>query len=85
MHAERQVLAALHGGCLAPIAALCTIEDQTLRLTATVLSADGKQRLDRESTIPLGESPIESAQQLAKEVADGLRADGAVELIEASR
>ena len=58
---------------------------RTLRLTATVLSADGKQRLDRESTIPLGESPIESAQKLAKEVADGLRADGAVELIEASR
>ena len=85
VHAERQVLAALHGGCLAPIAALGTIEDQTLRLTATVLSADGKQRLDRESTIPLGESPIKSAQQLAKEVADGLRADGAVELIEASR
>ena len=85
VHAERQVLAALHGGCLAPIAALGTIEDQTLRLTATVLSADGKQRLDRESTIPLGESPIESAQQLAKEVADGLRTDGAVELIEASR
>ncbi|MEC8475223.1 MAG: hydroxymethylbilane synthase, partial [Planctomycetota bacterium] len=41
VHAERQVLAALHGGCLAPIAALGTIEDQTLQLTATVLSADG--------------------------------------------
>ena len=70
---------------VAPIAALGTIEDQTLRLTATVLSADGKQRLDRESTIPLGESPIEAAEQLAQQVADGLRADGAVELIEASR
>ncbi|MEC8473942.1 MAG: hydroxymethylbilane synthase, partial [Planctomycetota bacterium] len=61
------------------------IEDQTLQLTATVLSADGKQRLDQESSIQLGESPIESAEQLAKEVADGLRAAGAVELIQTSR
>lgn len=85
VHAERTLLAALHGGCLAPIAAFAEVVGQTLHLQATVLSADGKQRLDQKSTIQLGDRWIDSASALATEVADALLADGAAELINSAR
>jgi hydroxymethylbilane synthase len=49
--AERTLLAALHGGCLAPIAALASVQSQPgmtcrLVLRAVVLSADGRDRID---------------------------------------
>ena len=39
--AERYLLAALHGGCLAPIAAFAAIEADQFRLRAVVLRGDG--------------------------------------------
>ena len=39
--AERNLLAALHGGCLAPIGAWGRIEDDTLLLDAVVLDPLG--------------------------------------------
>jgi hydroxymethylbilane synthase len=49
--AERTLLASLHGGCLAPIAALASVQSQPgltsrLILRAVVLSADGRDRID---------------------------------------
>jgi len=85
VHAERTLLAALHGGCLAPIAALGEVNGQTLSLKATVLSGDGKQRLDHAGSIQLGEDYLAAAAELAGEVAAALEADGARELINASR
>ncbi len=85
VHAERTLLAALHGGCLAPIAALGQVNGQTLSLKATVLSADGKQRLDHAGSIQLGKDFLSSASELAVEVAAALEEDGARELITASR
>lgn len=47
--AERAVLAALSADCHSPVAALATIEGDTLRLRAEILSEDGSEhvRLDR--------------------------------------
>ena len=47
--AERAMLAALHGGCLAPIAAWGRIEDGQLHLTGRVLDPAGLRRLEAES------------------------------------
>jgi hydroxymethylbilane synthase len=79
--AERTMLAALAGGCLAPIGAWGRVEsDGRLRLTACVLSADGKQRLAAERV-----SNAADALALGRQVADELLAAGAAKLIEQSR
>ncbi|MCH1497169.1 MAG: hydroxymethylbilane synthase [Rubripirellula sp.] len=85
VHAERTLLAALHGGCLAPIAALGEVNGQTLSLKATVLSGDGKQRVDHAGSIQIGEDYLAAAAELASELAAALEADGARELINAGR
>jgi hydroxymethylbilane synthase len=79
--AERALLAALRGGCLAPVGAWARSEPgQRLRLDAVVLSADGSQRLCEQ-----GEADAASVADLGRHVADALLAAGAGELIQASR
>jgi hydroxymethylbilane synthase len=78
--AERSLLKHLSGGCLAPIAALATIQNEQLRLRAAVLSADGAERLLHEAEVPIAE-----AAALGSEVAEVLRGEGADALIEAAR
>jgi hydroxymethylbilane synthase len=78
--AERSLLAQLRGGCLAPIGALGRIEDGRLHLSAVVVSADGSRRLDASDAA----SP-DDAVALGRRVADALLAQGAAELIAASR
>jgi hydroxymethylbilane synthase len=79
--AERTLLAALRGGCLAPVAAYARDEsDELLQLDAAVLSANGKQRLaatDRDEPA--------RAEQLGKRVAQVLLDQGAAQLIAAAR
>lgn len=78
--AERTLLAALRGGCLAPVGAWGRVADGKLHLDAVVLSADGATRLaasvsgDVGSAITLGEY---AARQLIEQ--------GAAELIAGSR
>lgn len=78
--AERAMLAALHGGCLAPVAAWGRFEDGQLVLTGRVLSVDGTQCIETSETaanldgIALGET-----------VAQRLLDQGAEELIASSR
>ncbi len=76
--AERTMLAALRGGCLAPIAAWGRPENGRLTLTGRVLSSDGTEKL--EATCD-GDDAID----LGSKVADSLLAQGAAELIRASR
>lgn len=85
VHAERCLLASLHGGCLAPIAAYAEVKDQELLLRATVLSSDGKQRLDYQSSIELGVDWITTAEELANAAAEALNKQGATELIQSAR
>jgi hydroxymethylbilane synthase len=78
--AERAMLAALRGGCLAPVGAWGHCDENRLRLEAVVLSPDGKERL-----AVSGDSPPEDADQLGRHVADDLLRQGAAELIAGAR
>ena len=61
--AERHLLAGLHGGCLAPIAAHATVgpstdvQPPTLKMNAVVLSQDGSQRIDLSDQVILAQHP----------------------------
>jgi hydroxymethylbilane synthase len=78
--AERSMLAALEGGCLAPIAAWGRVEGHTLTLTGRVLAPDGSERVDAELTGDPAE-PTELGQQ----VAEALKAQGAERMVQAAR
>ena len=74
--AERAMLAALHGGCLAPIAAWGRIDASQLHLTGRVLDPAGTKMLEAEmSGVP------DDAQLLGRRVADALLEQGAADLI----
>jgi len=78
--AERSLLAALRGGCLAPVGAWGRMEEGKLRLDAVVLSPDGKQALHA-----CGSNAMDQAEVLGRSVAEQLLQQGAARLIEASR
>jgi hydroxymethylbilane synthase len=78
--AERSLLAALHGGCLAPIGAWGRVEAHRLHLDAVVLSPDGRQKLSAAAS-----APPEQADEAGRAVAQDLLDQGAAELIERSR
>ena len=84
--AERRLLASLHGGCLAPIAALARVTGDNMQLKATVLSQDGAQRLDENHGLPTtSQSLLETAEQLAELTSNALLERGAADLINAAR
>lgn len=95
--AERTLLAALHGGCLAPIAALGTIHTgadsgPSLHLIARVLSTDGIEQLEVQGqcAIDLDDSDpatgsVHQAAQLGLQLSEQLIEQGARDLIDAGR
>jgi len=79
--AERALLAALLGGCLAPVAAWCRPTSAgRLELTSAVLSHDGRKKLMAERI-----GRLEDAETLGRDVAEELLAAGAGALIAAAR
>jgi len=78
--AERAMLAALEGGCLAPIAAWGRAEGDSLELTGRVLHPDGTRKIEATLTGRL-DDPSELGDRVAAELADR----GATELIRAAR
>ncbi|MEX1223630.1 MAG: hydroxymethylbilane synthase [Pirellulales bacterium] len=79
--AERSLLYALRGGCMAPVAAWGRVDaGGELQFDAVVLGVDGRQRL---AAFVAGD-PRE-AEQLGHQAAEQLIADGADDLIAASR
>jgi len=78
--AERAMLTALEGGCLAPIAAWGRMEGKALELSGRVLSADGATKIEATQTATAAE-----AEELGGRVARRLIDQGALELIRASR
>jgi hydroxymethylbilane synthase len=78
--AERSLLNHLRGGCLAPVAAWCRIENGHLRLQARVLALDGSKMVAIDKT----DSPDNGAK-LGIEGAEDLILQGAQSLIEAAR
>lgn len=77
--AERTLLAALRGGCLAPVGAWGRVADGKLYLDAVVLSSDGGTRLEAKVS-----GDIRSAVPLGEEAASQLIEQGAAELIASS-
>lgn len=65
--AEREVLAALGGGCMLPVAVLATIQGDDLEIQARVVSADGTREIFERATGD-GGFPHELAQQVAAEL-----------------
>lgn len=81
VRAERSLLHAIRGGCLAPVAAWGRIEaDGLLHLESVVLSGDGRTRLAAAAA-----ARPEEAAAIGRRVAQELLAQGAMELIEACR
>lgn len=78
--AERQLLASLLAGCLAPVAALGTVESGQLTLAARVLAPDGSESLSGVVT-----GPVTDAQVLGEQLANQLRDQGAEALIRLAR
>lgn len=78
--AEREMLTALEGGCLAPIAAWGRAEGHVLTLSGRVLSSDGREKIETTLT-----GDPQAAGQLGRGVAEELIAQGATELIQAAR
>ena len=78
--AERAMLAALRGGCLAPVGAWGRAEGEKLRLDGAVLSLDGRDKL-----MVSQQSDPGDCETLGREVAEKLLKIGAAELIAASR
>jgi hydroxymethylbilane synthase len=74
--AERAMLAALHGGCMAPIAAWGRMDGEQLVLTGRVLDPAGTRKLEAELT-----GTAEGAGPLGRSVANVLLEQGAAELI----
>jgi hydroxymethylbilane synthase len=74
---ERAVVQALNGDCHSPIAALATIENQTLHLRVAVGARDGNPPVIRaEASVPAAES-----QQALKKIMTGLNAQGVHKLL----
>lgn len=78
--AERSLLAALGGGCLAPIAAWARRDGESLQLDAVVLNPSGTQRVAASAT-----GPLDVAESVGRAAAEQLLAQGAAELIADSR
>jgi hydroxymethylbilane synthase len=78
--AERSMLAALRGGCLAPVGGWGRVNDGQLHLSGVVLSADGARRVFVELTGGVSD-PVALGQAVAAE----LFSQGAGELIEGAR
>jgi hydroxymethylbilane synthase len=78
--AERSMLAALRGGCLAPVGAAAHVGGSALSLEGVVLSGDGQRKISAAAAgLP------EDAAQIGQQVADELLAQGAGELIASAR
>jgi hydroxymethylbilane synthase len=78
--AERAMLAALHGGCLAPIAAWGRVENGRLALTGRVLSPDGGRKIEA-----VGNADLQDSVDLGRSVAEKLLQQGAAELVDLAR
>ncbi|MFC1977075.1 hydroxymethylbilane synthase [Chloroflexota bacterium] len=74
--AERAFLSALGGGCRAPIAALGTVNDNTLKLEGMVADASGKKVI-----YALEEGSTVAAEQVGIQLAQKMLAMGAAELL----
>ena len=72
--AERALLAALGGSCHSPVAVLCDLEGEMLRMRAALFSSDGAERVDGAATFPTRDStgPARLAADLLARATPGI-------------
>jgi hydroxymethylbilane synthase len=75
VEAERRLLEGLGGSCHSPVAALAEIEGGNIRLRAEILTADGSECRDLDSTFPAadGDAPLALARELLRTATPALR------------
>ncbi len=78
--AERSLLLTLLAGCLAPVAARGTAQNESLSLVAKVLSLDGQQVISASTSGPISKAAATGAQ-----LANDMLAQGAAALIATAR
>jgi hydroxymethylbilane synthase len=78
--AERQLLRELRGGCLAPVAAHATVQDDKLRIVARVMAHDGSRYVSTTT-----EGPSAAPESQGTITANLLNLAGARTLIQAAR
>jgi hydroxymethylbilane synthase len=76
--AERAVLAALGGGCQAPMGAHAFIDGPTLRILALIVSPDGAKVVRKET-----QGPVADAAALGQALAEQLLAAGGKQILDA--
>jgi len=76
--AERDFLKTLMGGCSTPISALADIHDGRLKISGSILSIDGKQKLEVEK-----DAPLEKVYSLGVDAALEILDNGGEELMKA--
>lgn len=77
--AERALLSTLRAGCHAPLGVATSLNESELSLTAVLLSADGRQRLETSEN-----GSVSQAQEIGKAAAMALLAAGGDKLVEPS-
>jgi hydroxymethylbilane synthase len=78
--AEREILAAMQGGCSIPLGVYSRIEGETIWMAATVSDTDGSKAIRRE-----GRGPIEEAFDIARRIAGELLDAGGREILDKIR
>jgi hydroxymethylbilane synthase len=78
--AERDFLRALAGGCSTPISALAQIEDGFLQFTGSIVSVDGKEKIEAQKKVPLNK-----IEHLGREAALEIIGNGGDKILEAIR
>jgi len=75
VQAERAFARALGGSCHSPVAALATVKQNQVHLTAEILSADGKEKVRGEATFAAGheEKAVELAREMLDRASDSIR------------
>lgn len=76
--AERAVLAALGGGCQAPMGAHAAVDGESLRLQAVLVSPDGTQVIRRKL-----DGAVQNAAGLGRELGEQLLAAGGKQILDA--
>ena len=74
--AERSMLRTLYAGCLSPVGAMTSVEENQLTLSGVVLSRDGQTRIQASET-----QNLDHSEELGKSVASRLLAAGADQIL----
>ncbi|MBX3257314.1 MAG: hydroxymethylbilane synthase [Chitinophagaceae bacterium] len=77
--AERDFLRALQGGCSMPISALAQVKDGMLHFKGSVISPDGKEKIEIQKTVAVSDAGLAGKEAALEVLAKG--ADQIIELI----